>query len=153
MTWFLNYTIDEIPNSFQCLRVNDVATWLRSIDTLGLTPVTELDCKEQCNKSKPRWIEQHMTEGAAYLTAKRRWRMGEVVWHIHASWCIHASCSAVDLAGKGMSREFRYVTHTDLKELVSFELQKNSHCTAAGRTWKRVNCILMGGAETAEVFN
>ena len=144
MTRFLKYIIDEIPNSFQCLRVNDVAQWLRFIDTLGLTTVTELDCKEQFNKIKPQWIEQHMTEGAAYLTAKRRWRMGEVVWSIHAS------CNSLDRASKGTSRDFRYVTHTELKELVSFELQKNNHCTAAGRIWKRVNCIPMGGSFSAQ---
>ena len=43
MTQFLEYIIEEIPNSFQYFRVNDVAKWLQFIDSLHLTTITELD--------------------------------------------------------------------------------------------------------------
>ena len=35
MTRFVPYIIEEIMNAFQCLRVNEVATWLKFIDTVG----------------------------------------------------------------------------------------------------------------------
>ena len=85
MTRLLQYMIQEIPNCCQCLRVNDIAKWLRFVDRLGLTVITELDCKEQSNKIQPQWIESHMREGSEFLTCKRRWRMGEVVWSIRAN--------------------------------------------------------------------
>ena len=84
---------------------NDVAQWLSFIDSLGLTAITELGCKEQFSKIQPWWIESHLTEGAGYLTYKRRLRMDEVVWSVHTS------CSALDRAGKGTSGDFRYIFH------------------------------------------
>ena len=36
--------------SFQVLRVTDVAQWYRWIDSMHLTTLTELDCKERFNR-------------------------------------------------------------------------------------------------------
>ena len=122
LTHFLQYIIEEIPNSFQFLRINDFAAWVWITESLGLTALAEFDCKEQFNKIKPAWIEPHLSEVAEYLTHKRRWRMGDVVWSVHPS------CSALDRAGKGTSNNFRYSSHEELSKLIVFELTENNHC-------------------------
>ena len=85
-----------------------------------------------------------MADGAEYLVRKRKWTMKEVVWSVHTT------CSALDRAGKGTSRDRKYIAHEDLTTPVNFELRKNNHCAAVGRLWQRVNCIPMGGSFPAQ---
>ena len=143
-TCFLKHLIQEVPNSFQVLRVNDVASWVTWAGKQRLTHITELDCKEQFNKIKPSWIDEHLKEGIAFIAKRRRWRMSEVTWSVHHT------APALDRPGLGTSKSFRYILHQVLSEYVRFELQRNNKCWAVGKLWSRDLCIPMGGSFSAQ---
>ena len=82
-TTFLCLPISEVPMSFQVLRVQDVAQWYRWIDSMHLTTLTELDCKEQFNRVRPKWVVKHMRDTSSWLYKKKRWRSSNLVWSIH----------------------------------------------------------------------
>ena len=126
-TCFLKHLITEIPNSFQALKVNEVAAWLAWVNQQNMNSDTELDCKEQFNKILPSWVDSHMSEGIGFLTKHRRWRMAEVTWRVHHSML------ALDRLGIGTNKQFRYLTHQELARYFSSELQKNNKCWAVGQ--------------------
>ena len=76
-----------------------------------------------------------MQQGIDFLTKWKRWRMGEVTWSVHHS------VPALDRAGLGTNKHFRYMSHQDLSEYVSFELKKNNECWSVGKLWSRVGCM------------
>ena len=59
--------------------ITDFAAWFQWAGGQGLHTVTELDCKEQFNYVQPADVEDHMDKASAWLSAKRRWRMPEVI--------------------------------------------------------------------------
>ena len=85
-----------------------------------------------------------MVKASAWLSAKRRWRMAEVIWSVHH---MH---SALDRAGKATATGFKYITHQQLTAIVGHELSKNNACWAAGTVWVRTNCIPRGGPFSAQ---
>ena len=143
-TCFLKHLITEIPNRFQVLKVNDVASWMEWVNQQGMKLVTELDCKEPFNKIQPGWVDKHMSEGIPFLTKRRRWRKAEVTWSVHHSFF------ALDRLGMGTNKQFRYITHQERTRYVSFELQKNNKCWAVGQPWSRGKCIPTGGCFSAQ---
>ena len=143
-TRFLKYLIAELPFSILHLRITDLAAWFQWVGGQGLQTVTELDCKEQFNYVHPTDVEDHMVKASDWLSAKRRWRMPEVVWSIHH---MH---SALDRVGKATAAGFKYVTHQQLTAIVAHELSKNNACWAAGTVWVCTNCIPMGGPFSAQ---
>ena len=126
-TCFLKHLVQEIPNSFQVPRVNDVAALVQWANQENMCCIVELDCKEQFNKIQPKWIGEHMSEGVAFLTKRRRWRMGDVTWSVHHS------VPALDKPGVRTNKSFGYITHDELSRYVSFELEKNSKCWSVGK--------------------
>ena len=143
-TCFLGHLIREIPNSFQVLRIHEVADWVAWANRKGLHCVAELDCKEQFNKVRPEWISTHLEQGIAFLSKRKRWRMKEVMWSVHHS------TAGLDRAGMGTSKSFRYISHDRLSSYVSFELQVNNKCWSVGKVWSRDQCIPMGGSFSAQ---
>ena len=139
----LRMLIAEIPMSFQVLRVTDLAQWYRWIDSMGLTTLVELDCKEQSNRLRPEWVVQHVRGASAWLYDRKRWRSSKLTLSIHKD---HKT---LDRAGKACAQRFRYVTHEDLIRPVEFDLTPNNRCTAAGQVWERDGCILMAGPFSA----
>ena len=119
-------------------RVNDVASWVTWAGKQKLGHITELDCKEQFNKIKPSWIDEHLKEGIAFIAKLRRWRMSEVTWSVHHT------APALDRPGLGTNKSFRYILHQVLSEYVRFELQRNNKCWLLGKLWSRDLCIPMG---------
>ena len=65
----------EIPMSFQVLRVTDVAQWYRWINSMGLTTLVELDCKEQFNRVRPEWVVQHISLGHPFPANTERFHI------------------------------------------------------------------------------
>ena len=141
-TTFLRMLIAEIPMSFQVLRPTDVARLYRWINSMGLTTLVELDCKEQFNRVRPEWVVQHMRAASSWLYTRKKWRNSELTWSIHKD-------RKLDRAGKACAKGFRYVTHEDLVRLVDFDLTSNNRCTAVGQVWERDGCIPIGGPFSA----
>ena len=143
-TCVLKHLINAIPNSFQVLKVNGVASWLGWVNQQGMKSVAALACKEQFNKIRPGWVDKHMSEGIQFLIKCRRWWMAEVTWSIHHSF------SALDGPGMGTNKQFRYIAHQELSKYISFELHKSNKCWAVGQLWSRDKCIPMGGSFSAQ---
>ena len=139
-TRFLKYLITELPFSILHLRITDLVAWFHWAGGQGLHTVTKLHCKDHFNYVQPTNVEDHMVDASAWLNAKRRGRMVEVVWSVHH---MH---SALDRVAKATAAGFKYVTHQQLTAIVGHELSKNNACWAAGTVWVRTNCIPMRGA-------
>ena len=78
-TCFWQNLITDISNSFQVLRVKDVAAWLDWVNKSGLTAficITKLDCK--FNKVQTGWIQDHMTQSIGFLAKCKRWCVCEI---------------------------------------------------------------------------
>ena len=64
---------------FQVPQVQEVVHWYSWLDSLSLTVLTGLDCKEQFDRIKPQWITEQMRTGSAWLYRKNRWRSSNLV--------------------------------------------------------------------------
>ena len=82
--------------------------------------------------------------GSAWLYQKKRWRAEDFVWSISRT---HKK---LDRVGKATNQSFDIMPHTQLVDLVRFDLTENNKCKAAGRIWVRTGCIPMGGPFSAQ---
>ena len=58
---------------FQVLGVQDVACWYRWIDSLKLTTLAELDCKEPFNCVSPDRVVSHIRDASSWLYHPKWW--------------------------------------------------------------------------------
>ena len=144
MTRFLRYLGDGIPCNILLHSVRDVSRGYASLDEIGVTHISEIDCKDQFNKISPTTVLSHMDAASAWLTKRRRWRAKETVWSIHKD---HKQ---LDRAGQGASGKFWYMTHEDFCAVLKFEMSKNTYVQANGKVWGRGHCIPMGGSFSAQ---
>ena len=143
-TTFLKLLAEEVPGNFMVHSVNHVAAWFHWLPTICCSYLAELDCKDQFNHVPPRQVETHLQQSVAWLAKRRRWRMSEITWSVHKD------SKKLDRAGKGASRKFWYVDHTELAKQINFELQNNNFVWAVGSVWQRTGCIPMGGSFSAQ---
>ena len=142
LTCFIRTILEELPAPILRLSVNDLGGWVHDIP--WARALGEADCKEQFNKIPPQGIMQCMEEASEWLTRKRRWRAGDLVWSIHRE------CSKMDRAGKAASQSFRFISHQQLMDIVRFDLTEQNAVFAVGRMWSRTGCIPMGGPFSAQ---
>ena len=69
-----------------------------------------------------------MSEGVAFLTKRRPWRMGDVTWSVHHS------VPPLDRPGIGTNKIFRYITHDELSRYVAFGLGKKQQVLVGRQT-------------------
>ena len=50
---FLKYLANEIPCNFHAHNVRDIGQQYQSLDEIGITHLSEVDCKDQLNKIPP----------------------------------------------------------------------------------------------------
>ena len=146
MTRFLRYMSEEkkIPCIFLVHSVKEVSQWYAALDELGITHISEINCKDQFNKIPRKPVLSHMPEAFDWLSKKRRWRAKQVVWSIQRE---HEQ---LDRAGQGASGNFWYISHDELRQVLSFEITDNIHVSTICRLWKRTHCIPMGGSFSAQ---
>ena len=62
-----------------------------------------------------------MSQGIAFPTKCKRWRMGEVTWSVHHN------IPALDALGLGANKNFGYVSHEELPRMCRLSLKKTTN--------------------------
>ena len=143
-TCFVRALVAELPAAFLVLNLNDTGAWIKQLGSWGAECIGEADCKDQFNHVPPTLVIQHMREAAAWLHARRRWRVTTL------GWSIHKENRQLDRAGPAKKGTFHFMSMDDLISLVEFSLTSDNVVPAAGEPWHRGGAITMGGPFSAQ---
>ena len=134
-TCFLRTLVAELPCAFLVLGLNDMGAWVKRLGSWSPERIGEADCKDQFNHIPPALVVQHMSEAAAWLKARRRWRATTL------GWSVHKESGQLDRAGPAKKGTFQIMPMDELRDNVVL---------AAGELWRRGGAIPMGGSFSAQ---
>ena len=92
----------------------------------------------------PTVVADHLEKASDWLAARKKWRITEV------EWSIHKDKKKLDRPGRAKAEKIWYLTHTAMRDTISFEMHCHNFITALGSLWSRHGCIPMGGSFSAQ---